>query len=109
MDDAAWVKFLLGAIVTLLCSWASYAAGARGKMSVSECKKCQGACQEKIISRIEAEATKRIELALSHDKLASDLAQKNNILFRMVRALIIHNKDMTDEEKEATLNDRGAK
>jgi hypothetical protein len=109
MSDADWIKFLLGLIITLLCSWASYAAGARGKMSVSECKKCQGACQEKIIARIEAEATKRIELALSHDKLASDLAQKNNILFRMVRALIIHNKDMTDEEKEATLNDRGSK
>lgn len=106
MNDADWIKFLLGALITLICSWASYAAGTRGKMSVSECKRCQAACQKDIITRIDAEATKRIELSLNHDKLASDLSQKNNILFRMVRALIIHNKDMTDEEKEATLNDR---
>lgn len=108
MTEADWIKFLLGLIITLFCSWASYVAGSRGKMSVAECSKCQGACQEKIIARIETEATKRIELALSHDKLASDIGQKNNMLFRMVRGLIIHNKDMTDEEKEAILNDRRA-
>lgn len=109
MTDADWIKFLLGVIFTLLCSWGSYMAGARGKMSVSDCSKCQAACQKEITTRIEAEATKRSALALSYDKFVSDMSEKNNKLFRMVRGLIIHNKDMTDEEKEAILNDRGAR
>ena len=109
MSDADWIKFLLGLVITLLCSWGSYMVGARGKMSVSECNKCQVACQEKMTARIEAEANKRSELAAIIDKLASDISEKNNVLFRMVRGLVVHNKDMTNEEKESILNDRGAR
>jgi len=108
MNDADWIKFLLGLIITLLCSWASYVAGARGKMSVSECKRCQVTCQDKMIARIEAEAAKRIELSLSQDKLAASLDKKNEILFRMVRALVVHSSIPKDEQ-EKILNDREAK
>jgi hypothetical protein len=97
MNDADWIKFLLGVMFTLLCSWGSYMAGARGKMSVSQCAKCQALCQEK-----------RDELAKSQDKLAASLYKKNEILFRMVRALVVHSSIPKDEQ-EKILNDREAK
>jgi hypothetical protein len=108
MNDADWIKFLLGVMFTLLCSWGSYMAGARGKMSVSQCAKCQALCQEKMIARIDAEAAKRDELAKSQDKLAASLYKKNEILFRMVRALVVHSSIPKDEQ-EKILNDREAK
>lgn len=108
MSEADWIKFLLGLIITLLCSWASYIAGARGKMSASECAKCQSTCQKEMIARIEAEAAKRIELSLSQDKRSDSLDKKNEILFRMVRALVVHS-NIPKDEQEKILNDREVK
>lgn len=108
MSDADWIKFLLGVIVTLLCSWGAYKAGARGKVSVADCKNCQTACQEKILARIETEAASRLALSLSQDKLAANFDKKNELLFRMVRALVVHS-NIPKDEQEKILNDRESK
>ena len=84
-----------GVALTALGGWI---ASWRGQ-SQSGCAKCQAACRAAVQAQLD-------RIAREQDELAGDVARKIDILFRMVRALIVHS-DIPRDEQERLLNDRG--
>jgi uncharacterized membrane protein (DUF106 family) len=106
MDDAAWVKFLLGAIITLICSWLSYIAGARGKMTEASCAKCQDTCKREMLGMINALKEKQAELKDRQSELDDEISKKLDLVFRMLRAVISH-LPIAAEKRVEILNEKG--
>lgn len=67
--------------------------------SKSACKECRADCRAQVEERLKA-------IEAEQDDLAGSMAMKIDILFRMVRSLIVHS-DIPKEEQERLLNDRG--
>ena len=84
-----------GVALTALGGWI---ASWRGQ-SQSGCAKCQAECRAAVQAQLD-------RIAREQDELAGEVAAKINILFRMVRALIVHS-DIPRDEQERLLNDRG--
>jgi hypothetical protein len=108
MSDADWIKFLLGAIITLICSWVSYIAGARGKMTEASCAKCQDTCKRELNALLDAIKAKQDELSARQDKSDDEIGKKLDILFRMLRATILR-LPIDENIKTEILNERGSK
>lgn len=108
MNDADWIKFLLGLLVTLACSCGSYIAGARGKMTAPACAKSQEQCKRELTALLDGIRAKQAELSARQDELDDDIGKKLDILFRMLRATIM--RLPIDEDKKAEIiNERGSK
>ena len=73
-------------------------ATVRGQ-SKNACDKCRADCRAQVEERIKA-------IEADYDDLAGSMALKVDILFRMVRSLIVHS-DIPKDEQERLLNDRG--
>ena len=84
-----------GVALTALGGWI---ASWRGQ-SKTDCAKCQSECRAAVQAQLG-------RIAREQDELAGEVAAKINILFRMVRALIVHS-DIPRDEQERLLNDRG--
>lgn len=108
MSDADWVKFLLGLVITLLCSWGSYVAGVRGKMSGTACAKNQEQCKREFTAILNGIKAKQDELSARQDKLDDEIGKKLDILFRMLRATILR-LPIDESTKAEILNERGSK
>ena len=67
--------------------------------SKTDCKECRESCQQKIDQRIK-------EIISEQEDRAESVALKIDILFRMVRSLIVHS-NIPKDEQERLLNDRG--
>lgn len=106
MSDADWIKFLLGLIITLLCSWASYIAGARGKMTAAACSKCQDICKREMLAIINGVKEKQEELRARQTELDGEISKKLDLVFRMLRAAISH-LPIAAEKRVEILNERG--
>ena len=84
-----------GVALTALGGWI---ASWRGQ-SQSGCAKCQAACRAAVQAQLD-------RIAREQDELAGEVARKIDILFRMVRSLIIHS-EIPKDEQDRILNDRG--
>ena len=84
-----------GLALTALGGWI---ASWRGQ-SKSDCAKCQTECRAAVQAQLD-------RIAREQDELAGEVARKIDVLFRMVRALIVHS-DIPRDEQERLLNDRG--
>ena len=84
-----------GVALTALGGWI---ASWRGQ-SKAGCAECQATCRAAVQAQLD-------HIAREQDELAGEVAAKINILFRMVRALIVHS-DIPRDEQERLLNDRG--
>lgn len=84
-----------GLALTALGGWV---ASWRGQ-SKSDCAKCQTECRAAVQAQLD-------RIAREQDELAGEVARKIDMLFRMVRALIVHS-DIPRDEQERLLNDRG--
>jgi hypothetical protein len=115
MTDADWVKFLLGVIFTMLCSGGSYLLGARGKMSITACAKCQDACRKEkeadkkeMVGLMVQVQAKQAELSARQDELDDENGKKLDLVFRMLRATIMHLPIDADKKAEI-INERTGK
>lgn len=95
MDLTGLEVSLGGLALTALGGWV---ASWRGQ-SKSDCAKCQTECRAAVQAQLD-------RIAREQDELAGEVARKIDILFRMVRALIVHS-DIPRDEQERLLNDRG--
>ena len=84
-----------GLALTALGGWISSWRG----QSRADCETCRMDCRRQLQDQID-------RIAREQDELAGEVAAKINILFRMVRALIVHS-DIPRDEQERLLNDRG--
>lgn len=105
MTEADWIKFLLGVIVTMLCTAWAYYQGAKGKQSVAGCTACQDACKMETRVLIDAVKAKQAELERRQDELDEALAKKLDLVFRMLRAAIMH-LPIDEREKINIINTR---
>ena len=106
MSDADWIKFLLGVIFTLLCSVGSYLAGARGKMTKTDCKACQDICKREMIVAMDNIRAKQAELSTRQDELDEEISRKLGQVFEMLRAAIMH-LPIPETEKIKIINNKG--
>lgn len=95
MDLTGLEVSLGGLALTALGGWV---ASWRGQ-SKSDCAKCQTECRAAVKAQLD-------RIAREQDELAGEVARKIDVLFRMVRALIVHS-DIPRDEQERLLNDRG--
>lgn len=95
MDLTGLEVSLGGLAFTALGGWV---ASWRGQ-SKSDCAKCQTECRAAVQAQLD-------RIAREQDELAGEVARKIDVLFRMVRALIVHS-DIPRDEQERLLNDRG--
>ena len=84
-----------GVALTALGGWL---ASWRGQ-SKTDCAKCQSECRAAVQAQLD-------RIAREQDELAGEVARKIDILFRMVRSLIIHS-EIPKDEQDRILNDRG--
>ena len=95
MDLTGLEVSLGGLALTALGGWV---ASWRGQ-SKSDCAKCQTECRAAVQAQLD-------RITREQDELAGEVARKIDVLFRMVRALIVHS-DIPRDEQERLLNDRG--
>ena len=91
--EAAFGGAALATIGALIANW-------RGQSKVG-CEACRTECKKQVQDHLG-------RLSVEQTKLADDVSEKIDMLFRMVRALIIHST-IPREEQERLLNDRGRK
>lgn len=98
------VVAMIGGVGTVV----GYVIGMRGKQSVVECDKCRVECSKSLQEKFDGLSAKYSELSLRQDKGDSSIDVKLDILFRMVRAIVMH-LPIDAEEKAHIVNDRGGK
>jgi hypothetical protein len=98
------VASLVGGVGTI----AGYVIGMRGKMTAAECLRCRGECSERVQAKIDAVAAKYAELSLRQDRVDKSIDDKLDILFRMVRAIVMH-LPIDAETKAEIINERSGK
>lgn len=108
MDLNAFEQTLIGIIITGGGACIGYVLGMRGKMTMADCQKCQAICSERVQTKIDAVAAKYTELSLRQDRVDASIDNKLDILFRMVRAIVMH-LPIDSETKAEIINDRGKK
>jgi len=108
MSDADWIKFLLGVILTMACSGGSYFLGARGKVTVKACTTCQEICKRERRVEMDNIKARQAELSIRQDELDDDISKKLDLVFRMLRATIMHLPIDADKKAEI-INERGSK
>ena len=108
MDLNSFEQTLIGIIITGGGACIGYVLGMRGKMTMADCQKCQAVCSERIQTKIEAVAAKYAELSLRQDRVDASIDNKLDVLFRMVRAIVMH-LPIDSETKAEIINDRGAR
>ena len=86
-----------GVALTALGGWIASWMG----QSKAGCAECQAACRAAVQAQLD-------RIAREQDELAGEVARKIDILFRMVRSLIIHS-EIPKDEQDRILNDRGVK
>lgn len=101
MNEADWIKFLLGVIMTMLCSAFAYYQGAKGKQSIDGCTTCREDCRRDVQAKIDA-------LKARQDALDDEISEKLDIVFQMLRAAIQF-LPIDEREKVNILNTRGKK
>ena len=99
---------LIGVIVTGGGACVGYILGMRGKMTKTDCHQCQTVCAERMQVKLDAMATKYAELSTRQDRVDAKIDTKLDILFRMVRAIVMH-LDIDADEKAKIVNDRSDK
>lgn len=85
-----------------------YVIGMRGKMTMADCQRCQGACTERVQAKIDAVAAKYAELCARQDRVDANIDAKLDILFRMVRAIVMH-LPIDERTKSEIINERAGK
>lgn len=108
MDLNSFEQTLIGIIITGGGACIGYFVGMRGKMTMADCQKCQAICSERVQTKIDAVAAKYAELSLRQDRVDASIDNKLDILFRMVRAIVMH-LPIDSETKAEIINDRGGK
>ena len=69
MDAVMVAQILAGILGTIIVGAIGYAVGMRGKMTTSDCQKCQTACSERMQIKLDAMAAKYAELSLHQDRI----------------------------------------
>lgn len=108
MDLSGLEQALVGLLITGGGGVAGYIVGMRGKMTVADCQKCQAACSERMHAKLEALAAKYSELSTHQARLDDRIEGKLDILFRMVRAIVMH-LPIDAETRTEILNERRTK
>lgn len=108
MDLSSLEQTLVGIIITGGGACVGYVLGMRGKMTMADCQRCQGACSERIQSKIDAVAAKYADLCARQDRVDANIDQKLDILFRMVRAIVMH-LPIDAETKAEIINERAGR
>lgn len=108
MDLSALEQTLIGVIIAGGGSCLGYVVGMRGRMTLAECQKCQATCAERMQTKLDAVSAKYAELSLHQDRIDASLDTKLDILFRMVRAIVMH-LPIDADEKAKIVNERSGK
>ena len=108
MDLNSLEQTLIGILVSLIGAMVGYFVGMRGKMTMADCQRCQGACAERVQSKIDAVAAKYAELVARQDRVDASIDAKLDILFRMVRAIVMH-LPIDAETKSEIINERAGR
>lgn len=108
MDLNSLEQTLIGIIITGGGACIGYFVGMRGKMTMADCQRCQGACAERVQAKIDAVAAKYSELCARQDRVDANIDSKLDILFRMVRAIVMH-LPIDERTKSEIINERAGK
>lgn len=108
MDAVMVAQILAGILGTIIVGAIGYIVGMRGKMTLADCQKCQGACAERMQVKLDAMASKYAELSTRQDRLDTGIDDKLDILFRMVRAIVMH-LPIDAETKSEIINERAGR
>lgn len=108
MDLSSLEQTLIGIIITGGGACIGYFVGMRGKMTMADCQRCQGACAERVQSKIDAVAAKYTDLCARQDRVDASIDAKLDILFRMVRAIVMH-LPIDAETKSEIINERAGR
>lgn len=108
MDLSGLEQTLIGVLIAGGGSCLGYVIGMRGKMTLSDCQRCQGACSERMQVKLDAMASKCAELSTRQDRLDTGIDDKLDILFRMVRAIVMH-LPIDAETKSEIINERAGR
>ena len=108
MELSGLEQTLVGIIIAGGGSCLGYVIGMRGKMTLTDCQRCQGACSERMQVKLDAMASKYAELSTRQDRLDNSIDDKLDILFRMVRAIVMH-LPIDAETKSEIINERAGR
>ena len=108
MELSGLEQALVGIIIAGSGSCLGYVIGMRGKMTITDCQRCQGACYERMQVKMDAMASKYAELSTRQDRLDNSIDDKLDILFRMVRAIVMH-LPIDAETKSEIINERAGR
>lgn len=108
MELSGLEQTLVGIIIAGGGSCLGYVFGTRGKMTLTDCQRCQGACSERMQVKIDAVASKYAELSTRQDRVDASIDNKLDILFRMVRAIVMH-MPIDAETKSEIINERAGR
>lgn len=108
MDLSSLEQTLIGIIITGGGACIGYILGMRGKMTMADCQRCQAACSERMQAKIDAVAVKYAEMSARQDRVDASIDNKLDILFRMVRAIVMH-MPIDAETKAEIINERAGR
>jgi len=108
MEFTGLEQILVAAMIGGVGTIAGYVIGMRGKMTLSDCQRCQGACSERMQVKLDAMESKYSELSTRQDRLDTGIDDKLDILFRMVRAIVMH-LPIDAETKSEIINERAGR
>lgn len=94
---------IIGGIVLLALG---YWLGGRGKQTVVACTACQDACRKDMQGELNGIKAKQAELSSRQDELDDDINAKLDLLFSMLRAVIVH-LPIDEKEKIKIINGKG--
>lgn len=108
MDLSSLEQALIGVLISGGGACIGYIIGMRGKMTMADCQRCQGACAERVQAKIDAVAAKYADLCARQDRVDASIDNKLDILFRMVRAIVMH-MPIDAETKAEIINERAGR
>ena len=108
MELSGLEQTLVGIIIACGGSFLGYVIGMSGKMTMADCQRYQGACTERVQAKIDAVDAKYAELCARQDRVDANIDAKLDILFRMVRAIVMH-MPIDAETKAEIINERAGR
>lgn len=108
MEFTGLEQVLVGALIGGAGTVVGYVIGMRGKQSIVMCDKYRGECAKSMQEKFDALQSRYLELSMRQDSGISALDDKLDILFRMVRAIVMH-LPIDPDTKAEIINQRGGK